>query len=112
MDRLINGSDTIPCSTGMENIGLSLISQSVFQVVDQNNQAIGNSPSISKNIAEFIKRDVGSGYENDLQFYLLVEQQCPFFVCISGVEVEKLCSPADTMRFQLGQAISELGPGT
>lgn len=67
MDYLISGSDTIPCSTGVENIGLSLISQSVFQVVDENNQAIGNSPSISKNITEFIKRDVGSGYENDLQ---------------------------------------------
>ena len=77
-----------------------------------NSQAIGNSPSISKNRTKFIKRDVASSYENSLEFYLLVEQLCPFCVCIAAVEVEKLCSPADTTRFQPSQAISELGPGT
>ena len=77
-----------------------------------NSQAIGNSPSISKNRRKFIKRDVASSYENSLAFYLLVEQLCPFCVCIAAVEVEKLCSPADTTRFQPIHAISELGSGT
>lgn len=34
-------------------------------------QAIGNSPRVNKNITKFIKRDMGSSYEN-LEFYLLI----------------------------------------
>lgn len=41
-----------------------------------------------------------------------VEQPSPFLVCVAGIEVEKPCSPADTIRFQLSQTISQLGSGT
>ena len=98
-----------PYSTGVENTELSLIKQFLFFFFfpsgGPNSQAIGNSPSISKNRTKFIKRDVASSYENSLEFYLLVEQLCPFCVCIAAVEVRSYAAQQTLLDFSLARPL-------